>query len=63
MKPESRLKLIVALPVLIKSSAYILMGLGGAANALGYNEVGGLLLSVAAVCGLSDTKPTNVNQQ
>lgn len=62
MSPETKLKLIVSLPVLIKSSAYILMGVGGAANALGYNEVGGLLLGVAAICGIADAKQTTVAQ-
>lgn len=53
-----KVKMILLTPVLIKSSAYILMGVGGAANALGYNEVGGLLLGVAALCGVKDAVST-----
>ena len=55
MKDVLKLKLIVALPAIIKGSAYILMGVGGVANAIGYPEVGGLFLGVAAVFGLKDT--------
>lgn len=50
-----KIKLVLLAPVLIKSSAYILMGVGGVANALGYSEVGGALLGVAALFGLKDT--------
>lgn len=50
-----KLKLVLLAPVLIKSSAYILMGVGGVINALGYSEVGGALLGVAALFGLKDT--------
>lgn len=57
-----RLKLCLLAPVLIKSSAYILMGVGGAANALGYNDVGGVLLGVAALFGLKDATTTSTQQ-
>lgn len=49
-----KLKLVLLAPVLIKSSAYILMGVGGAANALGYSDIGGALLGVAAIFGLKE---------
>lgn len=57
-----KLKLVLLAPVLIKSSAYILMGVGGAANALGYNDVGGVLLGVAALFGLKDATTTSTQQ-
>lgn len=57
-----KLKLVLLAPVLIKSSAYILMGVGGAANALGYNDVGGVLLGIAALFGLKDATTTSTQQ-
>lgn len=58
-----KLKMVLLTPVLIKSSAYILMGVGGAANALGYNDVGGVLLGIAALFGLKDAATTVSTQQ
>lgn len=58
MEGSTKLKIIVALPALIKGSAYVLMGVGGVANALGYSDVGGWLLGAAAVFGLKDTAST-----
>lgn len=55
MNNATKLKLVVALPAIIKGSAYVLMGVGGVANALGYSDVGGWLLGAAAVFGLKDT--------
>lgn len=55
MKDSTKLKLVVALPAIIKGSAYVLMGVGGVVNALGYPEIGGWLLGAAAVFGLKDT--------
>lgn len=57
-----KFKLVLLAPVLIKSAAYILMGVGGAANALGYSDVGGVLLGAAAIFGLKDAA-TQVNSQ
>lgn len=57
-----KVKLVLLAPVLIKSSAYVLMGIGGAANAMGYNEFGGALLGLAAIFGLKDAT-TQSNQQ
>lgn len=57
-----KLKMVLLTPVLIKSAAYILMGVGGAANALGYSDVGGILLGAAAIFGLKDAA-TQVNTQ
>lgn len=59
---QSKLKLVALAPVLIKSAAYILMGVGGVANALGYSDVGGILLGTAAVFGLKDAT-AQVNNQ
>lgn len=57
-----KMKLVLLTPVLIKSAAYILMGVGGAANALGYSDVGGVLLGAAAIFGLKDAT-TQANGQ
>lgn len=51
-------KFLLLLPALVKASAYILMGVGGVANATGYHEVGGALLAVASVIGLKDVSDT-----
>lgn len=59
---HSKFKMVVLTPVLIKSAAYILMGVGGAANALGYSDVGGILLGAAAIFGLKDAT-AQVSQQ
>lgn len=63
MENSTKLKLVVALPALIKGSAYVLMGVGGVANALGYSDVGGWLLGAAALFGLKDTasQPSTTN--
>lgn len=63
MNNLTKVKLVVALPAIIKGSAFILMGVGGVANALGYPDVGGWLLGAAAVFGLKDTAspPPNVS--
>lgn len=55
MNDSTKLKLVVALPAIIKGSAFVLMGIGGVANALGYPDVGGWLLGAAAIFGLKDT--------
>lgn len=57
-----KLKLVLLTPVLIKSAAYILMGVGGVANALGYSDVGGALLGTAAIFGLKDATTQVSNQ-
>ena len=57
-----KMKLVLLAPVLVKSSAYILMGVGGVANALGYTEVGGLMLGAAAIFGLKDAVPSTQAQ-
>lgn len=57
-----KLKLVFLAPVLIKSAAYILMGVGGAANALGYSDVGGVLLGAAAIFGLKDATTQTSSQ-
>lgn len=59
---HGKFKLVVLTPVLIKSAAYILMGVGGAANALGYSDVGGILLGAAAIFGLKDATTYTSNQ-
>lgn len=58
MKNETKLKLITAAPAIIKGSAYVLMGFGGVANALGYSDVGGWMLGIAAIFGFKDTMNT-----
>lgn len=55
MNNLTKIKLVAAIPAVIKGSAYILMGVGGVANAVGYPEIGGWLLGAAAVFGLKDT--------
>lgn len=63
MKRFLRTNLILALPAIIKGSAYILMGVGGVANAIGYYEIGGWLLGASAIFGLKDTaSATSTNQ-
>lgn len=57
-----KIKLVLLAPVLVKSAAYVLMGVGGAANALGYSDVGGVLLGAAAVFGLKDAATQVTNQ-
>lgn len=57
-----KIKLVLLAPVLIKSAAYVLMGVGGAANALGYSDVGGVLLGAAAIFGLKDAVAQVTNQ-
>lgn len=57
-----KIKLVLLAPVLIKSAAYVLMGVGGAANALGYSDVGGVLLGAAAIFGLKDAAAQVTNQ-
>lgn len=57
-----KLKMVLVAPVLIKSAAYVLMGVGGAANALGYSDVGGILLGAAAIFGLKDAATQASNQ-
>lgn len=57
-----RFKMVILTPILIKSAAYILMGVGGAANALGYSDVGGILLGAAAIFGLKDATTQTSNQ-
>lgn len=59
---KMKLNLVLLAPVLVKSAAYILMGVGGAANALGYSDVGGVLLGAAAVFGLKDATAQVSNQ-
>lgn len=59
----TNLKWAVALPAVIKGSAYILMGVGGVANAVGYPEIGGWLLGAAALFGLKDTASTSTPSQ
>lgn len=56
-------KLILLAPMLVKASAYLLMGLGGVANAVGYSEIGGVLLAVASVIGLKDVSNTAHNME
>lgn len=63
MKNIAKMNLMIALPAIIKGSAYILMGVGGVANAVGYPEVGGLFLGVAALFGLKDTVSTTSTNQ
>lgn len=48
-------KWVVALPIIIKGSAYLMLGAGSIANAMGYNDVSATLLGVAALFGLGDT--------
>lgn len=50
----NKLKLISAMPGLLKASAYILLGVGAGANAFGYTEVGNVLLGIASIFGLKD---------
>lgn len=57
-----KFKLMLLAPVLIKSAAYIFMGIGGAANALGYSDIGGALLGAAAIFGLKDAVTRENNQ-
>lgn len=57
-----KFKMVALAPILIKSAAYILMGVGGAANALGYSDVGGILLGAAAIFGLKDATTQMSNQ-
>lgn len=59
---KMKFKLVLLAPVLIKSAAYVLMGIGGAANALGYSDVGGVLLGAAAIFGLKDATSQVSNQ-
>lgn len=63
MKNVAKMDLIIALPAIIKGSAYVLMGVGGVANAVGYPEIGGLFLGVAALFGLKDTVSKASNNQ
>lgn len=55
MNNVTKMKLVLALPAVVKGSAYVLMGVGGVANALGYSDVGGWLLGAAALFGLKET--------
>lgn len=48
-------KWVVGLPIIIKGSAYILLGAGSVANALGYADLSTTLLGIAALFGLGDT--------
>lgn len=59
---KMKLNLVLLAPVLVKSAAYILMGVGGAANALGYSDVGGVLLGAAAIFGIKDATAQVSNQ-
>ena len=52
----NKTSLILMTPVLLKSSAYMLIGFGGLANALGYSEVGGAMMSVASILGFKEIK-------
>lgn len=63
MKNLAKMNLIIAVPAIIKGSAYILMGVGGVANAIGYPEIGGVFLGTAALFGLKDTISTLSNHQ
>lgn len=59
---NTKLNLVILAPVLVKSAAYILMGVGGVVNALGYSDVGGVLLGAAAIFGLKDATAQVSNQ-
>lgn len=49
------IKWVVALPIIIKGSAYVLLGAGSMANALGHADLSATLLGIAALFGLGDT--------
>lgn len=55
-------KWLLAAPVLLKGGAYILLGIGSIANAMGYTDVASPLLGVAALFGLGDTVKTAQHQ-
>lgn len=55
-------KWFLATPILLKGGAYILLGAGSIANALGHADVASTLLGVAALFGLGDTVKTAQHQ-
>lgn len=55
-------KYVIAIPIIIKGSAYLLLGAGSIANALGYSDISATLLGVAALFGLGDTARSAANQ-
>lgn len=55
-------KWYLAAPILLKGGAYILLGAGSIANALGYGDIASTCLGVAALFGIGDTVKTAQNQ-
>lgn len=55
-------KWLLAAPILLKGGAYVLLGVGSIANALGYADIASTSLGVAALFGIGDTVKTAQNQ-
>lgn len=55
-------KWLLATPILLKGGAYVLLGAGSIANALGYADIASTCLGVAALFGIGDTVKTAQNQ-
>lgn len=50
----SKMGLVVTLPILIKGSAYLFLGVGSIANGLGYHDIGNLMLAISSAMGMGD---------
>lgn len=50
----SKIGLFLTLPILVKGSAYLLLGSGAIASGLGYQDVANLMLAVASAMGMGD---------
>lgn len=50
----TKMGLVLALPALIKGSAYLFLGCGAIANSLGYRDIADLMLAISSVMGVGD---------